>query len=62
MYGYTQWPDRPVHENMIDGEHRKPRRESANGSCRLDEFAHIVQMTVQCAVWSRTAQAIEIAE
>ena len=62
MYGYAQWLDRPVDENMIDSQHRKSRRESANGSRRLNEFAHIAQMAVKCAIWSRTAQTVEVAE
>ena len=62
MYGYAQWLDRQVDENMIDSQPRKSRRESANGSRRSNEFAHIVQMAVKCAIWSRTAQTVEVAE
>ena len=47
---------------MIDSQHRKSRREGANGSRRLNEFAHIAQMAVKCAIWSRTAQTVEVAE
>ena len=62
MYGYAEWLDRPVDENMIDSQHRKSRREGANGSTRLDKFAHIMQMALQRAMWSRTAQTVEVAE
>ena len=62
MCGYAQWLDCPVDENMIDSQHRKSRREGANGSTRLNKFAHIVQMAVKCAIWSRTAQTVEVAE
>ena len=62
MYGYAQWLDRPVDENMIDSQHRKSRREGANGSRRLNEFAYIAQMAIKCAIWSRTAQTVEVAE
>ena len=62
MYGYAQWLEPPIDENMIDSEHRKSRREGANGSRRLNKFAHIVQMAVKCAIWSRTAQTVEVAE
>src|SRR4026208_1976169 len=47
---------------MIDGQHWKSRGEGANGSRRWNEFAHIVQMAVKCAIWSRTAQTVEVAE
>src|SRR6476660_3114993 len=47
---------------MIDSQNRKSRREGANGFCRLNEFAHIAQMAVKCAIWSRTAQTVEVAE
>ena len=62
MYGYAQWLDRPVDENMIDSQHRKSRREGANWFRRSNEFAHIAQMAVKCAIWSRTAQTVEVAE
>src|SRR6476620_920936 len=62
MYGYAQWLDRPVDENMIDSQHRKSRRESANGFRCSNEFAGIAQMAVKCAIWSRTAQTVEVAE
>ncbi len=61
MYGYAQWLDGSIDENMIDSQHRKSRREGANGSRRLYEFAHISQMAVKCAIWSRTAQTVEVA-
>ena len=62
MYGYSQWLDRPVDENMIDGQHWKSRGEGANGARRWNEFAHISQMAIKCAIWSRTAQTVEVAE
>src|SRR6476661_9789365 len=62
MYGYAQWLDRPVDENMIYSQHRKSRREGANGSTRLNKFAHIVQMALKRAIWSRTAHTVEVAE
>src|SRR4249919_2310198 len=62
MYGYTQWLDRPVNENMIDSQHRKSRREGANWFRCSNEFAHIVQMAVKRAIWSRSAQTVEVAE
>ena len=62
MYAYPQWLDRPVDENMIDSKHRKSRREGANWFCRSNEFAHIAQVAVKCAIWSRTAQTVEVAE
>ena len=62
MYGYAQWLERPVDENMIDSQHRKSRREGANESRRLNEFAHIAQIAVKRAIWSRTAQTVEVAE
>ncbi len=62
MHGYTQWLDRPVDENMIDSQHRKPRREGANWFRCSNEFAHIVQMAVKRAIWSRTAQTVEVAK
>ena len=62
MYGYAQWLERPIDENMIDSQHRKSRREGANGSRRLNKFAHIVEMEVKCAIWPRTAQTVEVAE
>src|SRR6476660_647723 len=62
MYGYAQWLERLVDENMIDSQHRKSRRESANGSRRSNEFAHIVQMGVKGGILPRTARTIEVAE
>ena len=62
MYAYPQWLDRPVHENMIDSQHRKSCREGANWFRCSNEFAHVVQMVVKCAIWSRTAQTVEVAE
>jgi len=62
MYGYAQWLDCPVNENMIDSQHWKSRREGANGSTRLNNFAHIVQMALKRAIWSRSAQTVEVAE
>jgi len=62
MYGYAQWLERPVDENMIDSEHRKSRREGPNWFRCLNEFAHIAQMAVKCAIWPRTAQTVEVAE
>ena len=62
MYGYAHWLDRPVHENVVDSQHRKSRRECANGFGRSNEFAHIAQMPVKGAIWSGTAQTVEVAE
>ena len=62
MYGYAQWLDRPVDENMIDSQHRKSRREGANWFRWSNEFAHIVQMALKRAIWSRTTQTVEVAE
>ena len=62
MYGYAQWLDCPVDENMIDSQHWKSRREGANGSPGSNEFAHIMQMAVKRAIWSRSAQTVEVAE
>jgi hypothetical protein len=62
MYGYVQWLDRPVNENVIDSQHRKSRRECANGLGRSNEFAHIAQMPVKCSIGSRTAETVEVAE
>src|SRR5438477_1595291 len=62
VYGYAQRLDRPVDKNMIDSEQRKSRRESANGSRRLNEFPCIAQASSKRAIWSRTAQTIEVTE
>ena len=62
MYGYTQGLERSVDENMIDSQHRKSRREGANLFRCSNEFAHIVQMAVKRAIWSRPAQTVEIAK
>ena len=62
MYGYTQWLERPVDENMIDSHQRKPRREGADWFRCSHEFAHILQMAVKRAIWSRSAQTVEVAE
>ena len=62
MYVYPQWLDRLVDENMIDSEHRKSRREGANWFGCPNEFAHIAQMAVKCAIWPRTGQTVEVAE
>src|SRR2546421_2062976 len=43
VYGYAQRLDRLVNKNVIDSEQWKSRRESANGSRRLNEFADIAQ-------------------
>jgi hypothetical protein len=53
MYGYAQWLDRLVDENMIDSQHRKPRREGGNWSPRWNEFAHIMQMAIRCPIVAR---------
>src|SRR4029078_9158027 len=47
---------------MIDSQHRKPSREGANWFRYLNECAHIVQMAVKRAIWSRSAQTVEVAE
>jgi len=60
VYGYAQRLNRPVDKNMIDSEQRKSRRESANGSRRLNKFAGIAQASSKRAIWSRTAQTIEV--
>ena len=62
VYGYAQRLDRPVNKNVIDSEQRKSRRESANGSGCLNELAGIAQASSKRAIWSRTAQTVEIAE
>src|SRR6478735_3668277 len=62
MYDYAQWLDRPVDENMIDSQKRKSRREGANWFRCSNEFTHIAQMVVKCAIWPRTAQTVEVAE
>ena len=62
MYGYAQWLDRPVDENMIDSQHWKSRREGANWFRCSNEFAHIAQVAAKCAIWSRTAKTVEVAE
>ena len=62
MYGYAQWRDLPVDENMIDSQHWKSRREGGNWSRRWNEFAHIAQMAIKYPVRSRTAQTVEVAE
>src|SRR6185295_17330401 len=62
MYGYIQWLDRPVNENMIDSQHRKSRREGANWFRRSNEFADIAQVAVKCAIRPRTAETVEVAE
>lgn len=62
MCGYAEWLDCPIHENMIDSQHRKSRWKGANWSRRSNQFAHLAQMAVKCAIWSRTAETVEIAE
>src|SRR5215472_11268591 len=62
MYAYAHQPHRLVDENVIDSQYRKSGWERANGWRRLNEFAHIAQMTVKCAIWSRTAETVEVAE
>ena len=62
MYHYAHWLDCMIHENVIDSQHRKSRREGANWSRCSNQFAYIAQMPVKCAIWSRTAQAVEVAE
>ena len=62
MDGGTQWLECAIHEDMIDGQRGKPRREGANGSRWLNEFAHISEMAVKCAIWSRTAHTVEVTE
>ena len=62
VYGYAQRLDRPVNKNVIDSEQWKSRRESANGSRRLNEFADIAQASSKRAIWSRTAQTVEVTE
>ena len=62
MYGYAQRLDRLVNKNVIDSEQWKSRRESANGSRRLNEFADIAQASSKRAIWSRTAQTVEVTE
>src|ERR1051325_9534917 len=58
----AHWLHRMIDEYMIDSEERKARGESANGRSRADEFADIAQMPVKCAIWSRTAQTVEVTE
>ena len=58
----AHWLHRMIDEYMIDSEDRKARGESTNGRSRADEFADIAQMPVKCAIWSRTAQTVEVAE
>jgi hypothetical protein len=62
MYGYAHWLGCAVNENVIDSQHRKSRRECSNWSGRSNEFAHIAQMPVKGAIWSRTTQTVEVAE
>src|SRR5215216_225549 len=62
MHRYAHGLDRFIDENMVDTQHRKARRESANGSRRWYKFAHISQMAAKCAIWSRTAQTVEVAQ
>ena len=44
MNVHPQWLNRPIHEDMIDGEDGKSGRESLNGSSGLDDFAHVAEM------------------
>src|SRR5690349_18643641 len=62
MHGHAHWLDRFIHENVINSEQRKSCRKGANWFLRRDELAHIAQMAVQGAIWSRTAHAVEVAE
>src|SRR5215472_13055204 len=62
MYAYAHQPHRLVDENVIDSQYRKSGWERANGWRRLNEFAHIAQMAIKCAIWSRTAETVEVAE
>ena len=62
MHGHAHWLDGLIHENVINSEQRKSCREGANRFLRRDELAHIAQMAVQGAIWSRTAHAVEVAE
>ena len=47
---------------MIDTEHWKARRESANWFFRFDELAHVAQVPVKGAIWARPSQTVEISE
>ena len=47
---------------MIDSQYRKSGWKRATGWRRLNEFAHIAQMAIKCAIWSRTAETVEVAE
>ena len=62
MYVNVYGPHRLVDENVIDSQYRKSGWKRANGWRRLNEFAHIAQMAIKCAIWSRTAETVEVAE
>ena len=50
MRGQAQWLECRIHENMIDGQRGKPRRESTDGPRRSNELAHIAQIPGKRAV------------
>ena len=59
MYACAHRLHRLVEENVIDSQYRKSGWKRANGWRRLNEFAH---MAIKCAIWSRTAETVEVAE
>ena len=51
-----------VDENVIDGERGEAGGESAEGSARTNERAHIAQMSREDTVGARGGHAVKIAE